>query len=151
PRRFGGVQVVMVGDFLQLPPVIQPNDWPVMEGLGYRGPFAFNAHALAELPVKTVTLHREWRQEEQDFIEIIGHIRSGRQHEAALQQLNRRCGGPHRDSVAPLLLPATRAAAEGYNKRGLKSLGAERAGFRAKIDRDFTLAAASLPVPEYIE
>ncbi len=150
-RRFGGVQVVMVGDFLQLPPVIQPNDWPVLEALGYRGPFAFNAHALADLPVRTVTLDRVWRQEEQDFIEILGQIRSGIAVGAALERLNGRCAGPHRDGVAPLLLTATRAAADGYNKRGLKALGGERAGFQAKVDREFTLAPASLPVPEYIE
>jgi ATP-dependent DNA helicase PIF1 len=150
-RRFGGVQIVMVGDFLQLPPVIQSTDWPVLEALGYRGPFAFNAHALADLPVKTVTLDRVWRQDEQEFIEILGHIRSGRAVEAALDRLNRRCVGPHRDAVAPLLLTATRAAAEGYNKRGLKALGGERAGFQAKVEREFTLAPSSLPVPEYIE
>jgi ATP-dependent DNA helicase PIF1 len=150
-RRFGGVQVVMVGDFLQLPPVIQQHDWPVLEALGYRGPFAFNAHALADLPVKTVTLDRVWRQDEQEFIEILGHIRSGSAIGAALERLNERCVGPHRAGVAPLLLTATRAAADGYNKRGLNALGGERAGFEAKIDREFTLAAASLPVPEYIE
>ncbi len=150
-RRFGGVQVIMVGDFLQLPPVIQQNDWPVLEALGYRGPFAFNAHALADLPVKTVTLDRVWRQDEQDFIEILGHIRSGIAIEAALEQLNRRCAGPHRDGVAPLLLTATRAAADGYNKRGLKALGGARPASKRKIDREFTLAPASLPVPEYIE
>jgi ATP-dependent DNA helicase PIF1 len=150
-RRFGGVQIVMVGDFLQLPPVIQSTDWPVLEALGYRGPFAFNARALADLPVKTVTLDRVWRQDEQEFIEILGHIRSGQEIEAALDRLNQRCVGPHRDGVAPLLLTATRAAADGYNKRGLKALGGERAGFQAKIEREFTLAPSSLPVPEYIE
>jgi ATP-dependent DNA helicase PIF1 len=150
-RRFGGVQIVMVGDFLQLPPVIQPNDWPVLEALGYRGPFAFNAHALADLPVKTVALDRVWRQDEQEFIEILGHIRSGEAVGAALERLNARCVGPHRAGVAPLLLTATRAAADGHNKRGLQALGGERAGFTAKIDREFTLAPASLPVPEHIE
>jgi ATP-dependent DNA helicase PIF1 len=150
-RRFGGVQIVMVGDFLQLPPVIQQNDWPMLDALGYRGPFAFNAHALADLPVKTVALDRVWRQDEQEFIEILGQIRSGNAVGEALQRLNERCVGPHRDGVAPLLLTATRAAADGYNKRGLKALGGERAGFQAKIDREFTLAASSLPVPEYIE
>jgi ATP-dependent DNA helicase PIF1 len=118
---------------------------------GYRGPFAFNAHALADLPVKTVALDRVWRQDEQEFIEILGHIRSGEAVGAALERLNVRCVGPHRDGVAPLLLTATRAAADGHNKRGLQALGGERAGFQAKIDREFTLAAASLPVPEHIE
>jgi ATP-dependent DNA helicase PIF1 len=150
-RRFGGVQIVMVGDFLQLPPVIAPDDWPMLEALGYTGPFAFNAHALADLPVRTVTLDRVWRQEEQDFVEVLGAIRGGDEIEVALETLNRRCVGPHREGVAPLLLTATRAAAEGYNKRGLAALGGARTGFRAKIESAFTLAPASLPVPEHIE
>jgi hypothetical protein len=151
PRRFGGVQVVMVGDFLQLPPVIQPNDWPMLEALGYSGPFAFNAHALADMPVRTVTLDRVWRQEEEEFVEVLGHIRAGTDVMAALECLNERCVGAHREGVAPLLLTATRAAADGYNKRGLKALGGARAGFQARIEREFNLAASSLPVPEHIE
>src|SRR5271154_1575111 len=64
-RRFGGVQIVMVGDFLRRPPVIQQNCGPGLGALVCRGPFAFNAQALADLPVKTVPLDRVWRQDEQ--------------------------------------------------------------------------------------
>jgi len=74
-RPFGGVQIVMVGDFLQLPPVVQEADWPMLDGLGYEAPYAFNAHALQAMPVATVTLDKVWRQDEAEFVDILGRIR----------------------------------------------------------------------------
>jgi ATP-dependent DNA helicase PIF1 len=150
-RPFGGVQIVMVGDFLQLPPVVQEQDWPMLEGLGYEAPYAFNAHALQSLAVETVTLDRVWRQDEQDFVDLLGRIRSREGIAEALERLNARCVGPHRDGVKPLLLTPTRAAAERYNHQGLAALGSKRAGFRAVVERDFAMGAANLPVPEYLE
>ncbi len=150
-RPFGGVQIVMVGDFLQLPPVVQEQDWPMLEGLGYEAPYAFNAHALQSVPVETVTLERVWRQEEQDFVDMLGRIRSREGIAEALERLNGCCVGLHRDGVKPLLLTPTRAAAERYNHQGLAALGSARSGFRATIDRDFAMGAANLPVPEYLE
>src|SRR5712671_257795 len=150
-QPFGGVQIVMVGDFLQLPPVVQEHDWPMLEGLGYEAPYAFNAHALQSLPVETAALDRVWRQDEQDFVDVLGRIRSGEGIAEALERLNARCVGPHRDGVKPLLLTPTRAAAERYNHQGLAALGGARSGFRATIERDFALGAANLPVPEYFE
>ena len=151
PRPFGGVQVVMVGDFLQLPPVVQEHDWPMLEGLGYEAPYAFNAHALQTLAVETVTLDRVWRQDEQDFVDILGRIRSRESIAEALESLNARCVGPHRDGIKPLLLTPTRAAAERYNHQGLAALGSARSGFRAVVERDFTIGVANLPVPEHLE
>ncbi len=150
-RPFGGVQIVMVGDFLQLPPVVQEQDWPMLEGLGYDAPYAFNAHALQALPVETVTLDRVWRQGEPDFVDILGRIRSRDGIDDALERLNARCVGPHRDGVQPLLLTPTRAAAERYNNQGLAALGKVRTGFRATFERDFAMGTLNLPVPEFIE
>jgi ATP-dependent exoDNAse (exonuclease V) alpha subunit len=150
-RRFGGVQIVMVGDFLQLPPVIAGHDWPLLLGLGYEAPYAFNAHALEGMPVKAIRLDHVWRQSEQDFIDILGRIRSRDDIADALARLNARCVGPHRDGVKPLLLTPTRAAAERYNRNGLMALGGERAAFKAEIEGDFAIGAANLPAPELFE
>jgi ATP-dependent DNA helicase PIF1 len=150
-RPFGGVQIIMVGDFLQLPPVVQDHDWPMLENLGYAAPYAFNAHTLQSLPVATVTLDRVWRQGEPDFVDMLGAIRTRNGIESALERLNTRCVGSHRDGVQPLLLTPTRAAAERYNNHGLAALGTARASFRGTFERDFAMGAVNLPVPELIE
>jgi ATP-dependent exoDNAse (exonuclease V) alpha subunit len=150
-RPFGGVQIIMVGDFLQLPPVVQEQDWPMLEGLGYEAPYAFNARALQSLPVKTVTLDRVWRQDEPDFVDMLGAIRTREGIEKVLERLNACCVGPHRDGVQPLMLTPTRAAAERYNNQGLAALGKARTGFRGTFERDFAMGAVNLPVPEFIE
>jgi len=150
-RPFGGVEVVMVGDFLQLPPVVAESDRHMLQNLGYETPWAFSAQVLQPLPVTTVTLERVWRQGEPDFVDMLGAIRSGRGIEDALARLNACCTGPHRDGVKPLLLTPTRASAERHNRDGLAALGNERSGFRGTFERDFALGAVNLPVPEYIE
>jgi ATP-dependent DNA helicase PIF1 len=150
-RPFGGVQIIMVGDFLQLPPVVQDQDWPILENLGYDAPYAFNAHALQSMPVETVTLDRVWRQGEPDFVDMLGAIRTREGIEDALERLNARCVGVHRDGVQPLLLTPTRAAAERYNNQGIAALGKTRTGFRGSFDGDFAMGAVNLPVPENID
>src|SRR5260370_8817979 len=105
----------MVGDFLQLPRVVQEQDWPMLEGLGYEAPYAFNAHALQSLPVETVTLDRVWRQDEQDFVDILGRIRSREGIVEALERPNARCVGPHRAAVNPRPLTPAPAPADPPN------------------------------------
>jgi ATP-dependent exoDNAse (exonuclease V) alpha subunit len=92
-----------------------------------------------------------WRQDEQDFVEILGRIRSRDGIADALEGLNARCVGPHRDGVKPLLLTPTRAAAERHNRNGLLALGGERAAFKAEIEGDFAIGVANLPAPELFE
>ncbi len=129
---FGGVQVLMVGDFLQLPPVVQEEDRRILAQLGYKTPFAFSARVFERVKVARVSLDKVFRQNEQDFIELLGKVRSGTDLDKTLRLINARCVGPHRDGPLPLLLTSTLAAAERYNAEGLARLTGEAHSFAAE-------------------
>ena len=67
PRPFGGIQVIAVGDFLQLPPVSKTGryDW------------AFTSPAWEALEFSNVTLRRVHRQGDPEFVRILNDFREG--------------------------------------------------------------------------
>lgn len=64
---FGGVQLVLFGDFLQLPPVSKS---------GWSG-FAFESRAWGSARIETRVLRKVWRQADQVFVDILNELRIG--------------------------------------------------------------------------
>lgn len=65
---FGGLQVVLVGDFFQLPPIAKQ---------GSRVPFSFESNAWKSLNLLTCYLTEQHRQDDGQFLSLLGAIRSG--------------------------------------------------------------------------
>ena len=147
PLPFGGVQVVMVGDFMQLPPVVRDDDRMILEQLGYTTPFAFSARILQHVPVTRISLDHVFRQNEQDFIDLLGRIRAGTDLHQTVERINQHCFGPHRQGIAPLMLTATLAAAERVNREGLAALSGDVSVFSAETKGKFE----GLPLPQQLE
>jgi ATP-dependent DNA helicase PIF1 len=155
-RPFGGVQVVMVGDFLQLPPVVSEEDRDKLINMGYETPFAFSAKVLEGARLRVAALTKVWRQTNPEMIQALGEIREGRNSEHAVKWLNDACARDHRPGVVPLLLTATRTSADEYNKRGIKALvddadGPVRSAKYAAIRHGiFEKDSKVLPAPEVL-
>lgn len=66
---FGGIQVVFVGDFFQLPPVTKN---------GEEQTFAFEADAWIRLDPTICYLTEQHRQSDKEFLEILNAMRTGR-------------------------------------------------------------------------
>jgi ATP-dependent DNA helicase PIF1 len=68
-RPFGGIQLVITGDFFQLP--------PVPEG-GRQAQFAFNADSWNTTIEHTICLEKVFRQKDPEFARMLNQMREGR-------------------------------------------------------------------------
>ena len=94
---FGGMQVVLVGDFFQLPPVVRRNDHAtslpfgdVVENFGAM--FAYASPAWRDLAPMVCYLSEQHRQNDQAFLSVLAAIRANR------------CTGTERDRLAARMI-----------------------------------------------
>jgi len=81
-RAFGGLQVVVVGDFFQLPPIVRASYGGAALQGGLldeepRGVFAFSGEAWERLNPLVCYLTEQYRQEDTEFLKILSAIREG--------------------------------------------------------------------------
>ncbi|GAB5356326.1 hypothetical protein AAMO2058_000281100 [Amorphochlora amoebiformis] len=85
-RPFGGIQLVVCGDFLQLPPV----------GNGGGRNFAFFSSAWKKCKFKIIELKKIFRQKNIEFQNMLNKIRLGRMTPEVIKMLNSRVKAPIR-------------------------------------------------------
>lgn len=139
-KPFGGVQMLLVGDFYQLPPVVRGDEGRLMEEAGYGSPFAFSAHALRDVALSAHELTHMHRQSDAHFISLLQAIRDNANVRAAVEELNAACCDAPPLPVRPVLLCATNAVADAYNVRGLQSLPGDpkvfEGGFKGELPKN---------------
>jgi len=87
---FGGVQLLLIGDLLQLPPVVKEHEWKVLSDY-YQSPYFFEAKALKENMPVYIELTKVYRQTDQDFINVLEHFRYNKPTRKDLDLLNESC------------------------------------------------------------
>lgn len=70
---FGGIQVILIGDTFQLPP-IEGQEWTILQEF-YKSPFFFSSNVFQENPPIYIELKKIYRQNEIEFINILNRIR----------------------------------------------------------------------------
>lgn len=117
-KPFGGIQIILVGDFFQLPPVgleqIEEKD------------FCFKTNTWKELDLTTVYLKKVHRQKDIDYINALNNIRIGKTNIADLAVFYKRDVEPNLTLNKDLLqIFPTNASAEAYNKNCFNEIDAE--------------------------
>jgi hypothetical protein len=72
---FGGVQVLFIGDLLQLPPIIKPDEWQILKEY-YKGKFFFHAQVFQNQQPLYIELEKIYRQQDMTFVAILNNLRN---------------------------------------------------------------------------
>lgn len=135
---FGGVQVVFIGDLLQLPPIIREEEWDILQNY-YKGKFFFNAHVIEQNPPLYIELSKVFRQTDDQFLDILNHLRNNQMNKQHIKILNQYVC-PHFDfkkNAGYITLTTHNAKADTMNAKALAELPGKTIGFDAEIVGDF--------------
>ncbi len=142
---FGGVQIILVGDLFQLPPIASTEEESTLFKRKFESKFFFSAKSIGEVETVPVELKRVFRQTDQKFIELLNRVRLGDNSQSILDLLNSRFGKALPD-LPPITLTPTNAIADQINQDGLKSLPGEERMFRGIFGGEFN-EKKRLPAP----
>jgi hypothetical protein len=71
---FGGVQVMLIGDTFQLPPIADKEQWLILSQF-YKTPFFFSSKIIEQNTPLYIELKKIYRQNEQEFIDLLNRVR----------------------------------------------------------------------------
>lgn len=114
-RAFGGIQMVLLGDFYQLPPVAR---------VGEDGRFCFESERWKDVIHESVILREVMRQKDPIFQKVLSEIRVGNISDETIQIIQSRIGvEPDLSSgIIPTILYSTRKSVEKINKEEFNKL-----------------------------
>ncbi|MBP3228966.1 MAG: AAA family ATPase [Bacteroidaceae bacterium] len=137
-KPFGGVQLLLIGDLAQLTPVVTPDEEQLL-GQYYSTPYFFGSRALAQTPYVTIQLTHVFRQQDEAFISILNHIRTGQPSTADLAALNARCqpGFTPRPEDGYIRLTTHNNLANNYNEGELAKLPGAAHRYKAEVQGTF--------------
>ena len=135
---FGGVQVLYIGDLLQLPPVIRDEEWKTLRTY-YKGKFFFHSHVVQQNPPLYIELSKIFRQTDDAFISVLNNLRNNQITAEDIQALNQYVK-PDFDLKANkgyITLTTHNAKADSMNAQALEDLDGKLVKYNPEITGDF--------------
>lgn len=143
---FGGVQVLFIGDMLQLPPVYRNEEWSILRQY-YRSLYFFDALVFNNEPPLILELEKIYRQDDKRFIEILNNLRNNQFILNDINELNRHY---IKDFVAPkkqpyIFITTHNKKADAINDEKLRKLKGQSILYSASIQGSFPENIYPLP------
>jgi ATP-dependent exoDNAse (exonuclease V) alpha subunit len=138
-KPFGGIQIILVGDLFQLPPVITSDDIEVMEKLYPDGQFFFNSNIINSLDLVKYELKKVYRQKDKKLIELLDKARSSMLEDDDLSEFNKRVVTNDDEIPSEIItLSPTNNKVNNINSRNLKNIKKDEFSYEAEQDGNFS-------------
>lgn len=151
--EFGGVKVLMFGDLLQLPPVVENTEKDLLYSK-YESEYFFSSEVIGDLlnsmfpRFGIIELMKVHRQTDQDFIEILNNIRQNTVSISDLKNLNQRVS-EEIDLEKRIALISKNYKVEQINKHHLELIDSNSKFFYSQKNGAFDIRLN--PAPEILE
>lgn len=146
-KLFGGVQVVLIGDMFQLPPVVSSTEEAKLFGSKYLSPYFFSAKSIQETPLDFIEFTRIFRQSDDYFANILNKVREAIDTAKVTEEINDNCFVATPLENTPLILTCTNAVASQINTHRLNKLEGVEHLFEGEIKGSFQIQKEKLPSP----
>lgn len=149
-RPFGGLQMLMIGDLHQLPPVAKEAEWELLRPY-YDTPYFFSSQALRQAAPVVIELKHIYRQSDDRFIQLLNKVRDRQIDQSVLDTLNSRYIPDFQpDEATPYITLSTHnATAQAINAEKLAATSGALHTYKAVITGDFP--AHAYPADEVLE
>jgi hypothetical protein len=124
-KPFGGIQVILSGDFFQLPPIIKN---------GSNKKFAWQCRSWKELDLQTCYLEKKYRQNDDDLIFILDEIRDAKISQKTYDILNSRLNAKLDIDFIPTKLYTHNLDVDRINNNELDKLNTKPFSFEYKSE-----------------
>lgn len=147
---FGGVQVLFIGDLLQLPPIVKNEEKSALSNY-YKGYFFFHAKVLEARPPLYVELDKIYRQDDEQFIQVLNHLRNNFIDQEDIDILNNYVKQDFEPSKHEgfITLTTHNNKADDINQRSLDALKGKLYKYKAEVSGDFP--PHMFPIAEQME
>ena len=135
---FGGVQLLLIGDLYQLPPVAKNDEWNLLKDY-YNSTFFFDSIAIKEQQPLLIELTKIYRQKEDSFVQLLNKVRNNQMELEDFEQLNNRYLPNFRaaDEERFITLTSHNNQADQINQNKLAQLLSPAFTYSAKVIDDF--------------
>ncbi len=141
---FGGIQIIMSGDFYQLPPIKEANELDSSSSA-----FCFESPRWNFTFDSVIQLSTIFRQTDERYIKILNQLRVGKLSKKTFQTLseiakNKKSAASSKDITPTILLPRRRAV-DNINKSEMNKLTGERMKFKLMVNNKLPIDKKQYP------
>ena len=144
---FGGVQVLMIGDMYQIPPVIKNEERRLLEQF-YKSGYFFDSRVMQQAPPVHIAFTKIYRQQDERFVQLLNQVRNNQLDDdgVALLQSLYKPGFAALDMHDRIILTTHNAKADEINGNRMAKLKTKQFFFDAEIDGEFSEKAYPVEV-----